>query len=48
MQALKGCLFAKGIRRFDTDTALSNLAAQHYYEKKHFTREGITRSYFTV
>lgn len=48
MQALKGYLFAKGIRRFDTDTALSNLAAQHYYEKNHFTREGITRSYFTA
>lgn len=48
MQALKGYLLAKGIRRFDTDTALSNLVAQHYYEKNRFTREGITRSYFTV
>lgn len=48
MKALKHWLYQKGIRRFDTDTALSNTAAQHYYEKTGFTREGITRSYYRV
>lgn len=47
MKALKGFLFEKGIVRFDTDTALNNLLAQHYYEKNSFTREGITRSFYT-
>lgn len=47
MSALKKELFHKGIRRLDTDTALTNTVAQHYYEKNHFTREGITRSYHT-
>ena len=46
MYALKQWLAQKGITRFDTDTALSNLVAQHYYEKTGFTREGITRSYY--
>lgn len=45
MTALKEHLCAKGIERLDTDTALDNLVAQHYYEKNRFTREGITRSY---
>lgn len=46
MIALKLFLYEKGIRRFDTDTALNNTVAQRYYEKNNFTREGITRSYF--
>ena len=36
----------KGISRFDTDTALDNIVAQHYYEKNDFIREGVTRSYY--
>ena len=46
MKALKNWLYCKGVTRFDTDTALSNLVAQGYYEKNNFTREGITRSYY--
>lgn len=46
MTALKCWLHRKGIARFDTDTALSNTVAQHYYEKNGFTREGITRSFY--
>lgn len=46
MNALKRFLYEKGIRRFDTDTAINNLVAQHYYEKNGYTREGITRSYY--
>lgn len=46
MYALKRWLYEKGITRFDTDTAITNLVAQHYYEKTGFTREGITRSYY--
>ena len=47
MNALKSFLYSNGIARFDTDTALDNLVAQHYYEKNNFVCEGITRSYFT-
>lgn len=47
MKALFSDLYKMGIRRFDTDTARSNTAAQGYYEKCGFTNEGITRSYFT-
>lgn len=46
MQALKHWLYQKGITRFDTDTALLNAVAQHFYEKTGFTREGITRSFY--
>ncbi len=46
MVALKQFLYEKGIERFDTDTALNNTVAQHYYEKNNFIREGITRSYY--
>jgi len=46
MNALKCFLYKKGIRRFDTDTAVNNVVAQHYYEKNNFNREGITRSYY--
>ena len=31
MNALKAFLYEKGIRRFDTDTALDNKIAQHYF-----------------
>lgn len=46
MGALKTDLYRKGIRQFDTDTALTNTVAQHYYEKNHFTKQGMTRSYY--
>lgn len=46
MIALKNYLIEKGIKRFDTDTALNNSVAQRYYEKTIFIREGITRSYY--
>lgn len=46
MNALKRWLYQSGITRLDTDTAVSNVIAQHYYEKNRFTREGITRSYY--
>ena len=45
MAALKRLLHDEGYRRFDTDTALQNTVAQHFYEKNGFTREGVTRSY---
>ncbi|MCF2641957.1 hypothetical protein I6E50_05990 [Roseburia hominis] len=48
MYALKHWLYQKGITRFDTDTAMSNLIARHYYEKNDFIREGITRSYYRL
>ena len=48
MNALKAYLFNKGINRFDTDTALDNTVAQHYYDKNNFNCEGITRSYYKV
>lgn len=47
MAALKQYLHRQGMTRLDTDTALDNHRAQHYYENNGFTREGITRSYFT-
>ena len=47
LQQLFGQLYRMGIRRFDTDTALSNTAAQSCYEKNGFSFEGITRSYHT-
>lgn len=46
MKALKHWLYESGVRRFDTDTALSNTVAQHFYEKNSFVREGITRSFY--
>ena len=46
MEALKSDLFKKGITRFDTDTALANKVAQHYYEKNGFINKGLTRSYY--
>ncbi len=48
MNGLKKWLYQKGITRFNTDTALTNLIAQHYYEKTGFVREGITRSYYRM
>lgn len=48
MKSLKRWLYQKGATRFDTDTATSNLVAQHYYEKNGFTREGTTRSYYQI
>lgn len=48
MAALKSWLYHQGMTRLDTDTALDNPRAQHYYEKNGFSREGITRSYFRM
>lgn len=48
MRAIKSWLYQSGKTRFDTDTAVMNIVAQHYYEKNRFTREGITRSYYRV
>lgn len=45
MSALKSELLKQGIIQLDTDTALSNQVAQHYYEKNGFVKEGLTRSY---
>lgn len=45
MDALKSLLYKNGFTRFDTDTAISNEAACHFYEKNGFVREGITRSF---
>lgn len=47
MTALKTDLFHRGIIRFDTDTAVTNKVAQHFYDKNGFTKKGITRSYYT-
>lgn len=46
MSALKYWLYRREVTRFDTDTALANVVAQHFYEKNGFTKEGITRSYY--
>ena len=48
MKALKWWLYQQGTARLDTDTSVSNFAAQHFYEKNGFTREGITRSYYQI
>lgn len=48
MSALKSDLFSKGIMKFDTDTALTNKVAQHFYEKNSFVKKGLTRSYYRV
>lgn len=45
MAALRADLYGRGVRRFDTDTALGNAAAQRLYEKTGFVRAGVTRSY---
>lgn len=46
MAALRNDLLERGIRRLDTDTALTNERAQRYYQRNRFIREGLTRSYF--
>lgn len=48
MEQLFAELYTMGIRRFDTDTMLSNTIAQNFYEKTCFKNEGITRSYHTA
>ena len=42
--------FAAWHRSFlqDTDTALDNLRAQHYYEKNGFARLAVTRSFYRL
>lgn len=46
MDALKAELLERGIVQLDTDTAVDNLVAQHFYEKNHFIKRGLTRSYY--
>lgn len=46
MCSLKNFLYKKGIRKLDTDTALTNVGAQHFYEKNGFARKGISRSFY--
>lgn len=46
MDALKAELLERGIVQLDTDTAVDNLIAQHFYEKNHFIKRGLTRSYY--
>lgn len=46
MCSLKNALYEKGVRRLDTDTALTNTGAQRFYEKNGFVREGISRSFY--
>lgn len=46
MCSLKNFLYGKGIRKLDTDTALTNTAAQCFYEKNGFVRKGISRSFY--
>lgn len=46
IRSLKNFLHEKGVRKLDTDTALTNTGAQHFYEKNIFTRKGISRSYY--
>ena len=36
----------KYIVKFDTDTALTNKVAQHFYKKNNFKKAGKTRSYY--
>lgn len=42
MDALKAEVLERGIVQLDTDTAVGNLAAQHFYEKNHFIKRGLT------
>lgn len=46
MTALKAELRKRGIVQLDTDTAVTNLVAQHFYDKNRFVNEGLTRSYY--
>ena len=45
MAALRADLYGRGVRRFDTDTAVTNAAARRFYERTGFIRRGVTRSY---
>ena len=47
MHALFSALPEMGICRLDTDTALDNRTARHFYEKNGFVNCGITRSFYT-
>lgn len=48
MSALKSWLLTQGMAQLDTDTALDNLRAQHYYEKNGFARLAVTRSFYRL
>ncbi|NLC41188.1 MAG: GNAT family N-acetyltransferase [Clostridiaceae bacterium] len=45
MRALCSSLLDRGFRLLETDTADSNVTAQHFYEKNGFRNRGIMRSY---
>ena len=46
IQALLSDIKKEGYVRFDTDTAIDNVVAQHFYEKNGFEKEGVTRSFY--
>ena len=46
IRSLRNALAEEGFSRLDTDTAVGNLRARHFYEKNGFFREGTTRSYY--
>lgn len=46
ISALMNDLYQNGVRKFDTDTAVTNTVAQRFYEKNGFAGRGITRSYY--
>ena len=46
IQALLSDIKKEGYIRFDTDTAIDNVVAQHFYEKNGFEKEGVTRSFY--
>lgn len=46
MQSLAAVLAGQGYKRLDTDTAVTNRIAQHFYENNGFERRGTTRSFY--
>lgn len=46
MGGLRASLKKMGIKKLDTDTAINNVRAQHYYEKNAFVKCGITKSFY--
>lgn len=48
MAALKADLYKQSAVRLDTDTAMTNTAAQRFYEKTGFVGQGVTRSYVST
>lgn len=46
IQTLLNDIGKEGYVRLDTDTAIDNVIAQHFYEKNGFKKEGVTRSFY--